>query len=179
MTTATDVASYINSRPNLLMDNRKLQKLVYFSHAWALGWTGRPLVASTFEAWPDGPVNRALWVCQRHTFVPAYEGQLSDEQVEIVDAVLAYYITMSSAELVEISHEGVWGAARGDLPTKSPSQNELDNEMLRDHYVRLAVAGKGPRWVPAVKQANATGVVDTARVISARWKDGLDLLATK
>lgn len=180
MTTATDIASYINARANTpYMDNRKLQKLVYFSQAWALGWTGRPLIDATFEAWPDGPVDRPLWVNQRYYRIPPYAGQLDERQTEIVESVLAHYLSMSSAELVALSHEDVWSEARGNLPPTTPSREQLDNELLRKHYVRRAIAGDGPSWAPGNAKAKRADVVATARVISDRWKDGLDLLAAK
>lgn len=180
MTTATDVASYINAQGMApYMDNRKLQKLVYFSQAWALGWTGRPIFDSRFEAWPDGPVNRDLWVSQRYSVVPSYEGQLDDRQAEIVDAVLAHYAAMSSADLVDLSHEEVWTDARGELPASAPSQRPLDDQKLRNYYVRCAISGEGPRWVSSRTESDPAEVIETARQISARWKDGLDLLATK
>jgi uncharacterized phage-associated protein len=179
MTTAIDVASYINARTPQWLDNRKLQKLVYFSHAWALGWTGMPLVEGDFEAWSDGPVQRDLWVCQRYAFVPPYANQLTQQQREVIDAVVDYYGEKSSTELVELSHESVWLDARGDLPPGASSRADLDHYKLRSYYVKQAIEGQGPKRKAVAAPLAEDDVRERAQHIAERWKAGLDLLATK
>lgn len=44
-----------------IMDQMKLQKLVFYAHAWWLAHTGQPLIEEEFEAWPWGPVVRSVW----------------------------------------------------------------------------------------------------------------------
>lgn len=44
------------------VDPMKLQKLVYYAHAWWLAQTGQPLFEEDVEAWPWGPVIRNLYV---------------------------------------------------------------------------------------------------------------------
>ncbi|RFZ81516.1 DUF4065 domain-containing protein [Shinella sp. WSJ-2] len=39
-----------------LIDQMKLQKLVFYAHAWWLAHTGQPLFGDDIEAWPWGPV---------------------------------------------------------------------------------------------------------------------------
>jgi len=180
MTTATDIASYVQFRHgNRYPDNRRLQKLVYFSQAWSLGWTGKPLFDEAFEAWPDGPVERELWVCQRYSSVPRYEGQLSDDQVEIIEAVLAEYWGCTTPELVDLSHEDVWTEARHGLPPTGRSNTRLSSQSMRRHYIGLALSGKGPKRPARGTSASEASVRDTARNLASRWKDGLDLLASK
>ncbi|RFA07673.1 hypothetical protein B7R21_16020 [Subtercola boreus] len=179
MTTAVDIASYIESRFKWGFDNTKTQKLVYLSNAWSLAWTGKPLTANPFEAWVNGPVERELWKLQRYSFVPKYEGQLSAEDRELIDSVLAAYSGMSALELVEISHESPWLAARGDTPPKVPSSAVVDAKLVREHYSRLAMAGEGPKRLGSARIADARSVAETARTVSARWKEALDLLASR
>lgn len=38
-----------------------LLKVLYFSHAWYMAKTGKPLIAQPFEAWRHGPVNRVVY----------------------------------------------------------------------------------------------------------------------
>jgi uncharacterized phage-associated protein len=179
MTTAIDVASYISAHENTWLDNRSLQKLVYFSQGWTLGWTGRPLFDGDFEAWPDGPVDRPLWVCQRYSFVPKYEGQLTSEQSEIVNAVLDHYRGRQSRELVDLSHEAVWEEARSGLPAQASSRNRLDPSTMRRYYVTQAIAGEGPSRAPSADVVPADSAAIVANDVIARWKEGLDLLATR
>lgn len=44
----------------------KLQKLVYYAHGWYAGYTGRPLIDETVEAWQYGPVIPSLYREFRH-----------------------------------------------------------------------------------------------------------------
>ena len=43
------------------IDQMKLQKLLYYSHAWHLAIFNRPLFEEDFEAWPWGPVVRDVY----------------------------------------------------------------------------------------------------------------------
>ena len=43
-------------------DQMKLQKLVYYAHAWHLGNGRGPLFEDDIEAWPHGPVIRDLYL---------------------------------------------------------------------------------------------------------------------
>lgn len=179
MTTAVDIASYIESRFTWGFDNTKTQKLVYLSNAWALAWTGKPLTSDDFQAWVNGPVERELWKLQRYSFVPKYKGQLTLEEREMIDSVLAQYSEMSARDLVEISHESPWRAARGDVPPSARSTAVVESSLVRAHYARLAIAGEGPKRIGTAKAAEPAQVAETARAVSARWKDALDLLASR
>jgi uncharacterized phage-associated protein len=39
----------------------KLQKLLFYAHAWYLGMKNAPLFEDDFEAWPHGPVVRSVY----------------------------------------------------------------------------------------------------------------------
>lgn len=43
------------------VDQMKLQKLVYYAHAWHLAYHDRPLFDDDVEAWPWGPVIRSIY----------------------------------------------------------------------------------------------------------------------
>lgn len=43
------------------IDPLKLQKLVYYAHAWHLAITGQPLIEEKIEAWSWGPVVREIY----------------------------------------------------------------------------------------------------------------------
>jgi uncharacterized phage-associated protein len=43
------------------IDQMKLQKLLFYAHAWFLGNSGQPLFEEDFEAWPWGPVVRNVY----------------------------------------------------------------------------------------------------------------------
>lgn len=178
MTTAMDVAAYIRAKHgSAIPSSRRLQKLLYFSQAWTLAWTGKPLFDSDFEAWPDGPVEREVWKNQRYYSIPAYSGQLVPAESEAIDAIVAVYWSCTDRELVDLSHEDVWREARGALPPQAAGRSNLKRESIRRHYLSLALRGQGPKRTTA---GYAAGTVQTTAVsVIERWREGLDLLATK
>jgi len=44
------------------IDPMKLQKLLFYAHAWYLAMKGKPLFDEDFEAWPWGPVVRNVYL---------------------------------------------------------------------------------------------------------------------
>jgi uncharacterized phage-associated protein len=44
------------------LDQMKLQKLLYYAHAWYLAYNDTPLFEDDFEAWPWGPVVRDVYI---------------------------------------------------------------------------------------------------------------------
>lgn len=117
MVSALDVAAYI-LRKQGPMTAMKLQKLVYYSQAWALVWDDKPLFRERIEAWANGPVVRKLYGVHRgHYRVDRIAGgfsrKLDSEQRDTVDAVLEYYGDKSSQWLSDLSHmEQPWRDAR-------------------------------------------------------------------
>ena len=54
------------------MSTWKLQKLCYYSQAWSLAWTDKPLFDEDFHAWRNGPVCVELFrVCKEKYFIDA------------------------------------------------------------------------------------------------------------
>lgn len=55
MANVFDTAKYILEKSGK-MSTMKLQKLCYYSQAWALVWDDAPLFDEDFQAWANGPV---------------------------------------------------------------------------------------------------------------------------
>jgi uncharacterized phage-associated protein len=45
-----------------IIDQMKLQKLLFYAHAWSLALKDKPLFEEDFEAWPWGPVVKDVYV---------------------------------------------------------------------------------------------------------------------
>jgi uncharacterized phage-associated protein len=58
---ANEFLKLAEADPAHLVDPMKLQKLVYYAHAWFLAQSGTPLFEEDIEAWPWGPVIRNLY----------------------------------------------------------------------------------------------------------------------
>jgi uncharacterized phage-associated protein len=55
------------NEPQYLVDQMKLQKLLFYAHAWNLAYDKGPLFENDFEAWPWGPVVRDVYVQTKET----------------------------------------------------------------------------------------------------------------
>lgn len=138
-TTVFDVAAYIVAKRGS-MSPMKLQKLVYYSQAWSLAWTGVPLFIERIEAWRDGPVVPALY--QVHRKLSIVDGldrgdasRLSLTQLETVDSVLSYYGTRSGKELSDLTHgEPPWLRARQGLHFWQAGNREIGHTELLNYY---------------------------------------------
>lgn len=59
---ANEFLSLVQQEPNVPpVDQMKLQKLVFYAHAWHLGYDKGPLFDNDVEAWPWGPVVRDVY----------------------------------------------------------------------------------------------------------------------
>jgi len=183
MTTALDVAGYIQATADVPRhDTKKLQKLVYFSQAWALGWTGRPIFADEFQAWPDGPVVSSLFGFQRHEYVPpAPEGSIDQATKEIIDSVIEHYGHLNHQQLIDLTHEHTpWVEARGSLPASASSNVRISNDAIRSFYTTRAILGvDSPRRRLSAQIAAASTVSEIGEAQVIRWREGLDILATR
>ena len=143
MATVHDVAAYILARRGS-MTAMKLQKLVYYSQAWALVWDDKPLFSEKIEAWANGPVCPALYALHRGEYqIEAWPkgsaDALSTEERETVDAVLGAYGDKTSWELSAMTHaETPWRAARSGLDTDERGTTEITHGSMAEFYSNLA-----------------------------------------
>lgn len=119
----------------------KLQKLVFYSHAYSLVHRGIPLVPGHFEAWRNGPVLPELFQAHRGKFVLVpgelgeQSGTLCHQDIEIVDRVVDCLGDRTGRYLSEMTHqEAPWRDARGDLGPHESSSAIIDNEAIRSFY---------------------------------------------
>lgn len=137
---AFDVAQVIIERfPRL--GQMKLQKLMYYSHAWHLAITGSPLVDDLrFKAWTGGPVIPDVWHSHRQDSsrsVAKPHAELDPSVAWIVEMVLDQYGTLSGQELSELTHvEEPWLEARGGIAADAPSTTPLSDEHTARFYRR-------------------------------------------
>lgn len=145
MATAHDVAAYILSKAGA-MTAMKLQKLVYYSHAWHLVWEERPLFADRIEAWANGPVVRSLYDQHRgHFGVSSWQwgdaASLTDDEKTSIDAVIEFYGKKSAHELSELTHrEAPWLRARGDARPGARSDTAISDADMHEYYDGLTTS---------------------------------------
>ena len=154
MATAHDVAAYI-LRARGPMTAMKLQKLVYYSQAWALVWDEKPLFPERIEAWAAGPVVPDLYARHKGEYqltiwAPGVPERLTDTERETVDAVLGFYGDKSSQWLSDLTHiESPWRDAREGLAPGERGNRVITPAAMAEFYGSLPRDEEGSSSPPA------------------------------
>lgn len=141
MATVFDVAKYILEKKGQ-MSTMKLQKLCYYSQAWALVWDDCPLFEEDFEAWANGPVCPPLFQLTKGHFSVSADAIaagnshiLSDGQKDTINRVLDYYGDKDAQWLSQLTHlEGPWKEARKDAPPGTYGREIITKESMAMYY---------------------------------------------
>ncbi|PKK82403.1 MAG: hypothetical protein CVT49_13780 [candidate division Zixibacteria bacterium HGW-Zixibacteria-1] len=141
-----DVAKYIVRRHGSV-SAMKLQKLVYYSQAWALVWDEIPLFSEKIEAWISGPVVPELFGAHKGKYLinsrdlkKGNSENLSDSHKKTIDAVLDYYGDKNSQWLSDLTHmEGPWRKARKGLASDERGSQEITQASMQEYYSSLSL----------------------------------------
>lgn len=145
-----DVADYIiikATEAGVPLNLLKLQKLLYYSEAWRLAFTGQPLTGARFQAWVHGPVNRSVYdryndqkvlyseVTPKDVPVSFSFDHLTEEQRDHIDSVLEAYGQFSGTELEVMTHrEEPWIRARAGRSTSERCEDFINSHFMGDYY---------------------------------------------
>lgn len=144
------------------IDHLKLQKLVYFAHGWHLAVTGCPLAWQTVLAWPYGPVFRPIYdefkvygrdsIDGRAVYFDSNTGEqqpysafLDTVAINVLNRVWYVYKGFTGMQMSAMAHaEGTpWHQMVGHLPPDQIRDVPIPNEVIRQHYVKLAKERQG------------------------------------
>jgi len=140
MANVFDVAKYILEKKGT-MSTMKLQKLCYYAQAWSLVWDDTPLFEEEFEAWANGPVCRELFNKTKGEFSATVTdetggiGDLTENQKETIDQVLAHYGEQNAQWLSQLTHmEDPWNEARVGIPAGEGCERIITKESMAIYY---------------------------------------------
>lgn len=142
MTNIYKVAKYILTKKGK-MTTIKLQKLCYYSQAWSLVWDGVPLFKEEFRVWPNGPVsveldkkiNKDFVVDKNCSKLKKYSIDLTEDQKNIINAVLNSYGNKDGYYLMQLTHvEKPWRDARGNLDIGATCNNIIPKKEMQVYY---------------------------------------------
>ena len=134
------------SEAGCVLNNLKLQKLLYYADAWHLAFYGKKLVNGNFQAWIHGPVNREIY--DRFLNTKSLYSDISLEDVtegfdashlenyrEHIDKIVEAYGKFTGSQLEDMSHkEEPWLKAREGYRPSQRCEIELDNEIVAKYY---------------------------------------------
>lgn len=144
---AEDIANYIlwfcNEHGDWIT-NLKLQKLLYFAHAWYLAIFDKPLFNDRIEAWVHGPVIPNIYHLYKHfKWSPIITDKIESPSfpecvIKHLDEIMTYYGTKTAYELELISHDAEpWKKARGNKEIDELCTEEITDEDMTNYYKKL------------------------------------------
>ena len=187
MASVDDVAAAILDCTGPL-DTLKLEKLIYYTQAWAAAWHDEALFDERIEAWADGPVVRELF--NRHkrlhfvslrSFPGADAHRLPAWGRTVVRFVCGYYGHMTGAELRDRTHsEKPWTEARRreGLRDGQPGTAEIPVDALRDFYRTQEPHDQRWYWNEEWQKGEAEAAADVENGRTAVYKSDEDFLAS-
>lgn len=142
MNDVINVAAYILDKVGVV-STMKLQKLVYYSHAYSLVRRGVGLFPNRIEAWANGPVVRDLFHAHKRQYVVSIDSirhdgpilQLSESDRDVIDYVIERLGNMTGAALSDMTHsEKPWLEAREGLEPGKRSSRPISDDSIRSFY---------------------------------------------
>jgi uncharacterized phage-associated protein len=143
------IIALATERGDRQITNLKLQKLLYYTQAWYLAFTGQPLFSESIEAWVHGPVVPSEFRRYREfrwNPIDSHGEPCEDAAVlKHIEAVFDAYGKFSATQLERLTHrEDPWKNARRGLEPDIPSRNVIPHAAMRDYYhSRLVASSNG------------------------------------
>lgn len=133
-----DTLNYIiELQPSITL--KRLQSILYLTHAYTLALDDKPLSTEKFEAWHSGPTLKSV-----HNKFKNYKtltrlneiSELTEEEKDLIEDVMYLYSKFSDENLSEhiMNTDTAYIKARRGLRSLDPCHNELSNETIRKQY---------------------------------------------
>lgn len=127
-------------RHGSFISNLKLQKLLYYAHAWHLAIHDEALFAERIEAWVHGPVVPSIYRrFKRHGFRNIDEAirrpELGTSTANFLDELLRQYLPFDAYALELMTHqEEPWLDARGGAPPDRRSRAQITDSAIKRYF---------------------------------------------
>ena len=116
-----------------LIDEMKLQKLLYFSQREILAILNKPLFNEEFEGWKYGPISREVRTVFTKDGINTDTEDIKSENKYIINNVILEYGSLASWKLSEISHKEVsWLNSRKNLKDGENGDRKIKLEDIRE-----------------------------------------------
>lgn len=134
-----------NEKDHKGLDNKKIQKLLYYSQAWNLVFNKEPLFSDKIEAWIHGPAVLEVWKNFKDFGFTIPHPEISEdsfnffkkEEKELLDDVWRVYGKFDGGYLEVLSHNELpWQKARQGLRDTMSSQNEITLDSIKEFYLK-------------------------------------------
>ena len=132
-----DVAQYIFSEykrvAGEIIDEMKLQKLLYFSQRETIAILNKPLFAEVFEGWKYGPVSREVRTVFTEDGMNADIEEIKSESKYIINNIIYEYGALASWKLSALTHREIsWLNSRKGLKKEENGRVKIKNEDIQE-----------------------------------------------
>ena len=160
---AKKIANYFIDRAlteEVLVDQLKVQKLVYFANGWYLALEDEPLIIESVEAWKHGPVIPSLYRNLReygHDPVVRMITDYSDGRplvpeidashtrtLNILNRVWEVYGGLTSIQITNMTHKegSPWNVTYKEMARRGMRNSIIDSNLIRDYFKSLPFTKK-------------------------------------
>lgn len=125
------------------LDNKKIQKLLYYAQAWNLVFNGKKIFPNKIEAWVHGPTVPEVYNTFRdfdfnhpHPEISEKDFNIfTDKERKLLDTVWKVYGEYDSDYLEALTHsESPWREARKGLSPLDASKNVISEKRMKEYY---------------------------------------------
>jgi gp27 len=116
-----------------IIDEMKLQKLLYFSQRETFAILNQPLFNEVFEGWKYGPVSREVRTVFTEDGVNAQTEDIKSESKYIINNIIQEYGALASWKLSALTHkETSWLNSRKGLKKEENGNVKIKMEDIRE-----------------------------------------------
>ena len=116
-----------------IIDEMKLQKLLYFSQRETFAILNQPLFNEVFEGWKYGPVSREIRTVFTEDGINAQTEDIKSESKYIINNIIQEYGALASWKLSALTHkETSWLNSRKGLKKEENGNVEMKMEDIRE-----------------------------------------------
>ena len=121
-----------------LIDEMKLQKLLYFSQRETLAILNKPLFNEEFEGWKYGPISRENRTVFTEDGMNAETEDIKSDSKYIINNVILEYGALASWKLSELSHKEVsWLNSRRGLKEGENGNRKIKLEDIKEEAKKV------------------------------------------
>lgn len=156
MYSVLEIATYFIHRSNaeqIPINNKKLQKLVYYAQVWYMALYNQKLFSEKIEAWIHGPAVSKLYTRYKDFMLAnipdvKLSKKLTPITIEFLAEIWDRYGKFDGEILEQLTHNELpWQMARNKLNSNARSTKEIDLLMAKNFYAELRnkyIAGSTP-----------------------------------
>lgn len=136
-----DSVNYIiELQPDITL--KRLQPILYLTHAYTLALDDKPLSTEKFEAWHSGPTLKSVHnKFKNYKILTRLNGisELTEDEKDLIEDVICLYSRFSDETLSEHirSTDVAYITARNGLRCLDPCHEKLSNELIKEQYLDL------------------------------------------